>query len=87
MATSSDTVNPMPAIVPPPATASQPTGGRRRPRLSRVTSQDTPTMPTGLPTRYPSAMPSVTGEVYAAARKPGLITMPALHSANSGTIR
>ena len=49
VATSSETVKPIPAIVPPPATAAQPTGGRRRPRLSRVTSHDTPTMPIGLP--------------------------------------
>ncbi len=47
---SSETVKPIPAIVPPPATAAQPTGGRSRPPLSRVTSQDAPTIPTGLPT-------------------------------------
>ena len=39
----------MPAIAPPPATAAQPTGGRSRPRLSLVTSQATPAIPTGLP--------------------------------------
>ena len=38
-ATRSETVNPIPAIVPPPRTAAQPTGGRRRPRVSRVASQ------------------------------------------------
>jgi hypothetical protein len=43
-------VNPIPAIVPPPATAAQPTGGRTRPRLTRVTSNEQPRMPTGLPT-------------------------------------
>ena len=48
-AISSETVKPMPAIVPAPATAAQPTGGRSRPRLSRVTSQDVPMIPTGLP--------------------------------------
>ena len=36
VAMSSATVKPMPAIVPPPATAAQPTGGRSRPRVSRV---------------------------------------------------
>jgi hypothetical protein len=46
----SATVKPMPAIVPPPATAAQPTGGCRRPRLSRVSSHELPRMPTGLPT-------------------------------------
>ncbi len=40
VAISSETVKPIPAIVPPPATAAQPTGGRSRPRLSRVTSHD-----------------------------------------------
>ena len=40
VATRSGTVKPIPAIVPPPATAAQPTGGRSRPRLSRVASQD-----------------------------------------------
>ena len=44
-AISSETVNPMPAIVPPPATAAQPTGGRSRPRLSRASSHGAPTMP------------------------------------------
>ncbi len=43
-------VNPTPAIVPPPATATQPTGGCSRPPLSRVTSHENPRMPTGLPT-------------------------------------
>ena len=45
VAISSETVKPMPAIVPPPATAAQPTGGRSRPRLSRVTSQALPDDP------------------------------------------
>ena len=37
-------------VVPAPVTATQPTGGRSRPREIRATSQDTPTIPTGLPT-------------------------------------
>ena len=49
-ATRSETVNPIPAIVPPPTTAAQPTGGRRRRPVSRVASQQTPAIPTGLPT-------------------------------------
>ena len=49
VAISSATVKPIPAIVPPATTAAHPTGGRSRPRLSRATSQETPTMPTGLP--------------------------------------
>lgn len=49
LAISSDTVKPIPAIVPPPATAAQPTGGRIRPPLVRLTSAVAPTMPAGLP--------------------------------------
>ena len=49
VATSKATVKPTPAIVPAPLTAAQPTGGRRRPPLSRVTSQEPPMMPTGFP--------------------------------------
>ncbi len=45
----SETVKPIPAIVPPPATDAQPTGGRRRPRLARVASHAEPAIPTGLP--------------------------------------
>ena len=44
-----ETVKPMPAIAPPPATAAHPTGGRSRPRLRLVTSHDVPTTPMGLP--------------------------------------
>ena len=49
VAISSEIVKPMPATVPAPATAAQPTGGRSRPRLSRVTSQEVPVIPIGLP--------------------------------------
>ena len=49
VAISSDTVKPIPAMAPPPAVAAQPTGGRSRPRLSLVTSDETPITPTGLP--------------------------------------
>ena len=45
-----ETVNPIPAMVPPPATAAQPTGGRSLPRVRVVTSQAVPKMPTGFPT-------------------------------------
>ena len=44
-----ETVKPMPASVPAPATDAQPTGGRNRPRLSFVASQVAPTIPIGLP--------------------------------------
>ena len=45
-----ETVKPIPAIVPPPATAAQPTGGRSRPLLRNVTSHAVPAIPTGFPT-------------------------------------
>jgi cell division septation protein DedD len=43
VAISSERVKPSPAIAPPPATAAQPTGGRSRPPLARVTSSAVPT--------------------------------------------
>jgi hypothetical protein len=49
-AISSETVNPMPATVPTPSTAPQPTGGDSRPRVTLLTSQAVPAVPTGLPT-------------------------------------
>ncbi len=49
VAISSDTVKPMPAMAPAPATEAQPTGGRTRPPLRRVTSHAAPRMPAGLP--------------------------------------
>ena len=45
-----ETVKPIPAIAAPPRTDAQPTGGRIRPRLTRVTSHVEPAIPTGLPT-------------------------------------
>ncbi len=51
VAISRATVKPIPAIAPPPATAAQPTGGRSRPRLARVSSQEVPVIPIGLPSR------------------------------------
>jgi len=44
----SETVKPMPATVPAPPTAAQPTGGRSRPRVARVGSQVPLRMPIGL---------------------------------------
>ncbi len=48
-AISSETVKPIPATAPPPAVATQPTGGLTRPRLSLLASQAMPVTPTGLP--------------------------------------
>ncbi len=79
-------MKPIPAIVPPPATAAQPTGGRSRRRLSRVSSHELPRIPTGFPTTYPKKIPSVIGDETAWPRKAPSTTMPAFASANSGTI-
>ena len=81
-----ETVKPIPAIVPAAATDAQPTGGRRRPRLTFVASQVAPTIPTGLPRHSRAMIPSVTGDVYAVARNPALRWTPAFASAKSGTI-
>ena len=79
-------MKPIPAAVPAKATAPQPTGGRNRRRLSTDSSHEPPTIPIGLPTTYPIVIPSVIGEVYAVARKLGLIAIPVFDNANSGTI-
>lgn len=50
VAISSDTVKAVPAMVPLPATAAHPTGGRTRPPLTRVTDQVAASTATGLPT-------------------------------------
>ena len=49
-AISSATVNPMPATVPTPSTAPQPTGGVSRRLVSLLTSHAVPAVPIGLPT-------------------------------------
>ena len=43
-------------------------------------------IPTGLPSAAPNRIPSVIGELNALARKLLSIAMPALASANNGTI-
>src|SRR5450755_3399391 len=77
VAISRDTVKPIPAMVPPPATVAQPTGGRSTPRLILVTNHDPATMPTGFPSTYPTRMPTVIGEVYAVDRNDVSIVTPA----------
>ncbi len=86
LAMSSDTVKPIPATAPPPASAAQPTGRRNLPPLRRVARNDAPRMPAGLPATYATRIPIVTGEVNARPRKGPSIGMPAFPSANSGTI-
>ena len=48
-AISSDTMKPIPAMAPAPATAAQPTGGRIGRRLTRLSSHAAPSVPIGLP--------------------------------------
>ena len=48
-AINSETVNPVPAVAPPPMTAAHPTGGRSRPRLAFVTRAEARVTPSGLP--------------------------------------
>ena len=64
-----ETVKPIPAIAPPASTEPHPTGGLIRPPLSLVTSHVAPLIPTGLPTTYPTMIPSVIGEPYAVVMK------------------
>ncbi len=73
MATSSETVKPIPATAAPPNRFGQPTGSRRPPNRLRVASQDAVRMPTGLPTTYPTTIPSVIGEVAAELRMSALM--------------
>ena len=86
-AISSETANPMPARAPAPATETQPTGGRIRPRLALVTSQVTPVTPAGLPSTVPATMPTVIGDVTEWARNSTLTGMPTLARVNTGTMR
>ena len=86
MAIRKETVNPIPAIVPLPATDAQPTAGCTRPCVIRAIAHEAETTATGLPTTYPSTMPSVIGEVSARRRKSPSTTTPAFARANSGTI-
>ena len=83
---SSETVKPMPATVPPPAFTGQLSARRTRRRDNRQASQVAPTMPSGLPSTYPKKMPSVTGDDIASPSSELSTWMPALASANSGTI-
>ena len=86
VATSSETVKPMPADAAATASAGQVIVRRAPPSAGRVASQAAPMMPSGLPTTYAARMPSVTGDVTAADSRSPSSWMPALASANSGTI-
>ena len=83
---SSDTVKPTPAQAPAAARIG-PLIGERGPRSSgRDASHDPLATPSGLPTRYPNRIPSVIGEWTASPSSFPVTWMPALASANSGTI-
>ncbi len=88
VAISNETVKPMPAIVPLPTTAG-PADLRPEPPAGEPgrAARTPPITATGLPTTYPTRMPSVIGEVYAWPRKSRSIGMPALARPNNGTIR
>ena len=87
VAISSETVNPIPEIMPPPKTAAHPTGGRIRPPVTCETNQDVPAMPSGFPTTKPTTIPTVKGAVAAEARTLPSISMPAFANPNKGTMR
>ena len=68
------------------ARAGQVIVSRAPPSTGRVASHAAPMMPSGLPTTYAAMIPSVTGDVTAADSRSPSSWMPALASANSGTI-
>ena len=80
-----ETVKPMPAMVPLPATAAHPTAGCTRPCVIREIAHDAEITASGLPTAYPSTMPRVIGELMALPTKEPSISIPAFANANSGT--
>ena len=82
--TSSEIVKPIPAtVVPSHRTGQLIMGGIL---VTREASDIAVIMPTGLPTTYPIAIPSVIGDVTAFARTSSLTCTPAFASAKSGTM-
>jgi hypothetical protein len=86
VATSKETVKPMPAEAAAPINTGQVTVSRAPPSIGRVASQVAPRIPTGLPMTYAAMIPSVTGDVIAPDSVSESSRMPALASAKSGTI-
>ena len=78
-------MNPIPATVPPAISEGQPTSGRGPRSAGRVAIHEAATIPTGLPTTYPTRMPSVIGEPNASPSSPPVTWIPALASAKTGT--
>ena len=84
--TSSDTVNPMPAQAPAVSSTGSLIGERGPCSAGRDAIHDPANTPIGLPTTYASRIPHVIGEVTAWLRRLEVMWIPALASANSGTI-
>ena len=81
-----ETVKPIPAHA-PAAISTGPLISARGPcRAGRDASQEPAKMPIGLPTTYPIRIPSVIGEEMASLISLPVRWIPALASANSGTI-
>ena len=70
----------MPAMVPPPASAAQPTGSRIRPPLSRLAIHVGTSTPIGFPIAAAMRIPRVIGDVKAWRRNVAFTTIPALAS-------
>jgi hypothetical protein len=84
--TSSETVKPIPAQQPAARSTGSLIGERGPCRAGREAIQEPVNTPIGLPMTYPSRMPQVIGEDTAALISVPVTWMPALASANSGTI-
>ena len=86
VAISNDTVKPIPAIVPPPITDAQPTGGRSLPRLSRVTIHVEPAIPTRLTDDVGDDYPERDRRAVRAREKAAVDLMPSVGEREQGTI-
>ena len=85
VATSSETVKPIPATAAPPNKFGQPTGSLR-PEPSRVASQEAVRMPTGLPDDVPEDDSERDRRRGGRLRMSALMCVPAFASAKRGTI-
>ena len=84
--TSSETVKPMPAQAPAVSSTGSLIGERGPCSAGRDAIHEPVNTPIGLPTTYPSRIPHVIGEEIASLISFEVMWIPALASANSGTI-